>query len=387
MQSFESTVSAAGLMLDFAGATGLTGSGTPRRYLWTDAFAICNYLDLFTRSQQQSWLDLALQLVDQVHHILGRHRPDNARTGWISGLSEPDGERHPTVGGLRIGKELPERSPGERYDGQLEWERDGQYYHYLTKWMHALSCVARATGNIEYLLWAIELAKVAHGRFTAIPERGNGRMYWKMNIDLTRPAVTSMGQHDPLDGLVTYSELQACSETAETKDRLPALDREIEEMARLCRSTSVATDDPLGLGGLLFDAGRMMQLTIRGKFHEDGLLERVLDAILEGLVFFDKQDQVQLPAAYRLAFRELGLSIGLHGLERMRGWLGSYPEQFSPLVTRRLEQLARYLHLGNKIEQFWLEPAHRKQRTWSEHRDINQVMLATSLAPDGFLTA
>lgn len=34
-------------------------------------------------------------------------------------------------------------------------------------------------------------------------------MYWKMSIDLSSPLVPSMGQHDPLDGLITYLQLQA----------------------------------------------------------------------------------------------------------------------------------------------------------------------------------
>jgi hypothetical protein len=34
---------------------------------------------------------------------------------------------------LRIGKQLAERRPGERFDERLEWERDGQYFHYLTR--------------------------------------------------------------------------------------------------------------------------------------------------------------------------------------------------------------------------------------------------------------
>jgi len=34
-------------------------------------------------------------------------------------------------------------------------------------------------------------------------------MHWKMSIDLSYVLVPSMGQHDPLDGLVTYCELQA----------------------------------------------------------------------------------------------------------------------------------------------------------------------------------
>lgn len=33
-------------------------------------------------------------------------------------------------------------------------------------------------------------------------------MYWKMSIDLSRPAVRSMGNLDPYDGLVTCTLLQ-----------------------------------------------------------------------------------------------------------------------------------------------------------------------------------
>ncbi len=67
--------------------TGLTATVLPRRYLWTDAFAVGNF-DLFRISgdPNDSW---ALELVDQVHRP-GRHRPDDSRTGWISGLSEDE---------------------------------------------------------------------------------------------------------------------------------------------------------------------------------------------------------------------------------------------------------------------------------------------------------
>ncbi|MFN2354994.1 MAG: hypothetical protein ABR512_10785 [Desulfopila sp.] len=32
----------------------------------------------------------ALQLVDQAHQVLGRHRGDDSRSGWISGLDEEE---------------------------------------------------------------------------------------------------------------------------------------------------------------------------------------------------------------------------------------------------------------------------------------------------------
>ena len=38
-----------------------------------------------------------------------------------------------------------------------------------------------------------------------------------------------------------------------------------------------------------------------------------------------------------------------------------------------------------EIESFWLPPEHRRVRTWLDHEDINDVMLATSLVPEGFL--
>ena len=45
-----------------------------------------------------------------------------------------------------------------------------------------------------------------------------------------------------------------------------------------------------------------------------------------------------------------------------------------------------YLPLGKDIEAFWLDPVNQEAETRKEHLDINTVMLATSLAPGGFLT-
>ena len=201
-------------MSEFADLTGLlSDSKVPRRYLWTDAFAVCNFLGLYCQTQDEQYKKLALHLIDQVHFILGRHRDDDPRTGWISGLSEQEGRLHPTKGGLRIGKGMNERGPGDPYDEQLEWDRDGQYYHYLTKWMHALNRASRVTGDPTCNRWAIELAKTAHARFTYVPSSGGQkRMHWKMSIDLSYPLVASMGQHDPLDGFITYLQLQSTAE-------------------------------------------------------------------------------------------------------------------------------------------------------------------------------
>jgi hypothetical protein len=151
------------IMAEFARLTGLSPVGkSPRRYLWTDAFAVCNFLELYDQTGDERYRQLALDLVDQVHNTLGRHRHDDPRTGWISGLDEQEGKKHPTAGGLRIGKKMNERGRADPLDESLEWDRDGQYYHYLTKWMHALNRVSRVTEDCTYNRWAMELAKTAH---------------------------------------------------------------------------------------------------------------------------------------------------------------------------------------------------------------------------------
>jgi hypothetical protein len=377
------------IMLNFASLTGLgTDDLHPRRYLWTDSFAVCNYLELFEATADKTYLDLALQLVKQVHDTLGRHREDDPRSGWISGLDEQEGKRHPTIGGLRIGKKLNERKASELPNEHLEWDQDGQYYHYLTKWMHALNCVSRTTADPTYTRWAAELAKTAHARFTYEPPQGDRkRMRWKMSIDLSYPLVSSMGQHDPLDGFVTYHELQA----AEMRNygKSPPLDLKIEiaDMAEICQGIRLATDDPLGIGGLLFDSNRIAQLMAKGSLKDAALLERALDSALIGMESFIKSDSLLYPAEYRLAFRELGLSIGLSAIDKVQDVIVENPSSFGQRshLIQLVEDLADCMSLREEIEQFWTIDKSRESNTWIEHQEINMVMLATSLAPDSFL--
>jgi hypothetical protein len=349
------------LMMRFAERTGLTTDRSPRRYLWTDAFATCNFLGLAHATGETRYHELALRLVDRVHHTLGRHRPDDARRGWISGLGDADGEAHPTLGGLRIGKPLRERAPGEPLDDRLEWDRDGQYFHYLTKWMHALDQVACSTGEAKYVQWARELADAAYRMFVSGPP-ARRRMVWKLSIDLTRPQVASMGQHDPLDGYVTCLQLDA------TARALSAGGPDLADATKAYRSMidprGLATSDPLGIGGLLFDAARLDQLGA-----DRPLRDALLEASDAGLRHYLVQPDLFLGAERRLGFRELGLAIGGAAIG----------------VSRGIPHAKRYAPVKTAIESFWLDPAHRASATWMDHEDINDVMLATSLAPSGFV--
>jgi hypothetical protein len=347
-----SSITARDLMASFAERTGVTGERSQRRYLWTDAFAVCNFLAL-------GQLDRAHSLISRVHQVLGRHRPDDSRRGWLSGLSEADGALHPTLGGLRIGKPLPERSPDDAEDDRLDWDRDGQYFHYLTKWMHALDQTARATRDPTFSQWARELADVAHRRFT-YALRGSRRMYWKMSVDLAGPQVASMGHHDPLDGYITCLELEATArQLAAPGPDLTAARADFETMLA---PAALATTDPLGIGGLLVDAYRLFQLD-----PTHPLRDSLVEAAGRGLARYVEQPDLRASANHRLAFRELGLAIGLAAADAMNA------------------PLTRFARLRPSINSFWLTAEHQQSRAYREHEDINDVMLATSLVPEGFL--
>ena len=60
-------------------------------------------------------------------------------------------------------------------------------------------------------------------------------------------------------------------------------------------------------------------------------------------------------------------------------------ERLGARAKDRLHELQQWTVLRKAIESFWLRHDHRRAPTWVEHRDISDVMLATCLAPDGFL--
>ena len=365
----------------FARSTGLEGTSPQRRYLWTDAFAVCNFLGLAGVTGESRYRDLALQLVDRVHGTLGRHRRDDPRSGWISGLDEVEGRDHPTMGGLRIGKPSPERGQGEPADPEAEWDRDGQYYHYLTKWMHALLRVWQETGDPTYHRWATELAAFSQRAFET-PD--GSRLYWKISIDGSRPQVPSSGLHDPLDGLLTLASLM--EDRPETASSLTeALEKAMRDLSRMCQGGSWRTQDPLGAGSLLVDLYRGARLGSRVPLV-DGLLPRVLRDAIDSLRLAVAHGGWRQPASRRIAFREIGLAIGLRSADRLigpgRDELGSSGLDVAAVLDPLIPTLRP---LAEEIERFWMTPEHREADGWSAHRDISIVMLATSLHPAGFL--
>jgi len=368
------------LMKNFAANTGLDPEfSQPVRYLWTDAFAVCNYIGLYNLTHEMEYFKLGSKLINQVHHVLGKNRGNN---GWISGMDNDEGEIHPTVGGLRIGKKLDERELNQKYDEVLEWEMDGQYYHYITKWIHALNITAKISNEIKYVQWAGELLKTTHHAFSyKLAPNFPARLYWKMSIDLKRPLVSSMGQQDPLDGYLTYKETENISSNFDGQK----FDSEIKEVGTICKMVDLKTNDPLGIGGLLADATRTTQLMVYGTINQPEVLDKILQSTLAGIRSYIGTGQLSLSPDYRLAFRELGFSLGLNGIKLMETCMRDHPELFTLTHENLLKQIKDYQYICQDIEEFWLNPVNQKSMSWNEHRDINTVMLATSLFPHGYL--
>jgi hypothetical protein len=181
-----------------------------------------------------------------------------------------------------------------------------------------------------------------------------------------------MGQHDPLDGLITCLELQtAPGFDADAMDLTPA----IADLTQMCAQARWATDDPLGIGGLLDAATRLAELIFERGILRHELLHQLLIEAERSLQWLDWTILLRRPAEHRLAFRELGLAIGIHGLLRINRLV----ERNQVLVTIS-ERLQQYQPLAEHIEASWSDPTHRLSKTWIDHRDINMVMLATSLS-------
>lgn len=360
------------IMDDFATRTGIRkGTGEEsRRYLWTDAFAVQAFFTLYNITKEEQYKRDAIRTIDLVHEHLGRFHPDDPRQGHLSGPEETAAEKHPTAGGLRIGKRLPERQKHDSYNSSLEWESDGQYFHYISRWIPALLRAEKETQEDQFTIWASELF-IAAGRFI-YEQNGELRMYWKMDSTLSRPLVPSMGAHDPLEGIICGKGIQEA-----LKEENSEVDELVGKFEQMCNNKDWSTPDPLGMGALLLNMVNSAELANSGaKLGSAAAPQKLLNDSLLSLQNFDHSLSDQ-PAARRLAFRECGLSLGI------KACLGKKEE----LVRSGLDpsEIGHYSQLANEIENFWLDPLNQNWGTWKEHLDINTVTLAASLIGDKFL--
>ena len=189
-----------------------------------------------------------------------------------------------------------------------------------------------------------------------------------------------MGDHDPLDGLVAVGSLAAHGDAVAGAE----LASTVRDLAEMCTGRGWVTTDPLGLGLLITDALFLAEPAL-ARLVPDRLFGRVLHDAARSLDLVTVGRHMEGPADARLAFRELGLSLGLAAAERLdeRRRAGSLPGGRD--AEAALDRLLQRAPLRDRIESFWLDPRNQATDGWQEHEDINAVMLATSLLPDGYL--
>jgi hypothetical protein len=241
--------------LDWMRANGIWPNGL--RYLWTDAFGLVLLVSLYAELGEERFLDEAEWLVAEVERVLGRER------------------------GIRIGEEA---------------DRDGQYFHYLSMWLYALSVLGHY--RPAYRERGIALARAIHDPFV-VPGKG---VIWKMEEDLSGPYPGyGFGALDAFDGYVSYRLLDE-----------KALAREIAEMKELIDRSAdalVITQD-LGLGMMLW----MTQFFPEehwARVQRERCLA-ILDRMWIEKGYFAREPY--LPEV-RFAFTNYGVSVGLQSVD------------------------------------------------------------------------
>ncbi|KIJ41464.1 hypothetical protein M422DRAFT_172091 [Sphaerobolus stellatus SS14] len=262
------------------------------RYLWTDAFGVCNFLTLYKRTQDQNYLILAERLITNVHDILGYTRDGKSR---LPGATDDK----PLGGGLRIGKIEESGSDG-----------DGQYYHYLTMWMFALNRMAVVSGKNQFNDLAVQLVKAVHPRFVQAREAARPRMVWKMSTDLQKVLVPREGSLDSVQGYVVYRLIQNASSDPEN-----TLVEEIDDLRRVFHGKydHYRSLDALDLGMAVWTAHWFTQGKTKEKWAVN-IRDRALQC-LDALFTEDFFDSALNPPRHRLAFREFGAAMGLRCLD------------------------------------------------------------------------
>eukprot|EP01084_Bolivina_argentea_P003326 6241_1 len=305
------------------------------RYLWTDAFGVVNYLTLYVYTKDETYLTQAQTLVSTVHDTLGYTRDGQKRLGHAT-------DEHPTLCGLRIGKLGDESSS---MDG------DGQYFHYLTKWMFALNRLTVITEQDTYNTWAIEMAKHVFERFVNVKK---GRMCWKMNIGLDRILVPSEGNLDPYDGYVTYRLLQ------ETANDANVLSEEIKVFKGMVdrKVSYYNSNDTLDLGEACWLAHWFVD--------SEEWAARMAVKSMNNLNGLKESGEFKRSAYFRLAFREFGTAIGTQAL---------YCNSDS---LKRIKYLSEPWHneIVPELLSFW-----KKKGIYARDRDITPIMYCSSLIP------
>ncbi|KAK3279286.1 hypothetical protein CYMTET_12825 [Cymbomonas tetramitiformis] len=220
-----------------------------RRYLWTDAFGVLNYVTLArlacdAPARRAAYLASAHALIVSVHTTLGNERVET--TGWFPMTKADHGDALKPMfqyKGLRIGK-LHAR---EMSDTGMKY--DGMYWHYLDTWLFALARYATESKDDTVLQQANMLIHDVHPAFF----RPRAGMLWKVNVDLSPIAggEYAVNMDDTLGAWLVYNIVAIA---AGHRPGIVQVSKEIDETGRVLDDnfmtlrTREPTWDPLSFG-------------------------------------------------------------------------------------------------------------------------------------------
>jgi len=224
------------------------------------------------------------------------------------------------MGGFAERTGITSDRPQQRYlwtdsfaDEALEWDRDGQYFHYLAMWIFALDRLGAVDPG--YREKAIALVRDIHPAFV-VPGTG---VIWRMREDLSGPYPGfGLGSLDAFHGLVVYRLLDPAGLAPEIAD-LKAL------VETSYRALTITQD--LGLG---------MMLWMSHFFPDEpwAVLQRARALAMLDRMWVDPPGYFCREPTHRqvkFAFTNYGISLGLqavpaHGdrVQRLNAFFDSY---------------------------------------------------------------
>lgn len=223
-----------------------------RRYLWTDSFGLANFVTMAYRARQAGnaqdesdcvWA--ATRLVEAVHQTLGRPRAES----FPMRVSKRGSTKFV---GLRIGKTRARHET----DGGMTY--DGQYWHYIDKWMFAVSRLAVLANNTQLMREALAMMKETLSCFLQVDSKGQAvGVHWKLNSDM-RP-IAEMGNagtsNDALTAYVVLHVMQTAASHLGIDD--VSVEKEMAALRLVARRFWISAElapntasgsDPLGFG-------------------------------------------------------------------------------------------------------------------------------------------
>jgi hypothetical protein len=226
---------------------------------------------------------------------------------------------------------------------------DGQYFHYIDKWLLALA----RTNHIED---GLRIAKSIFPYFFEENRSGSGGIRWKLSVNARPPRAlppTFGPNDDTLNALIVFSMLE--SQRQHNDQCMPnlSLSSEIEKLQdSLQNYRPRATDDPLGWG-----------------------LEAIFDQFVLG---HPRMNQLRNLASAALDPSHISLPFRLYG-----ALIGATVSSEVLVSPEELEQLRQFCiqHQFRQMEKTMTSDG----RYHEDHAAINRVMLAVALLGPGTL--